>query len=293
MLIRTNSCLALSLAWSLAVSVAALLPSASLLDAQGSATKAPPKVPVQGPPGAPDLSKLPKTPKVPVTFDGLFAERDARATDAMGYLRCMQETVNALRAGALGMVPRDWSITCLRQGTEWRGVFGALNDGTIEVKLQYALRGTRKMLTTDRVDTARVNGTARALLRGLSSPMPGAGKFEFIPIPLPQENFIEVWFLPVPGTPSQAVVGGDSLIQMSADGVRELGHGRTTPPIRTLSVPLSGAAWTLESLEERIPTVSELVVARMALDLIPEVRVRSRQYESVIVRGRGWTHRRR
>jgi hypothetical protein len=275
-------------------SLLVLLVLAGPLGAQGSTTSPPVRVPVKsGPTGGPDLSKLPKTPKVPVTFEGLFAERDARATDAMGYLRCLQETVNALRAGALGMVPRDWSMTCVRQGSEWRGVFGSLRDGTIDVKLQYALRGTRKMLTTDRVDTARVNGTARALLRGLSAPLPGAGKYEFIPIPLAQSQFVEVWFLPVPGTPSQAIVGGDSLIQMSTDGMRELGHGRNTPPIRVLTVPVSGTTWTMPSLEERIPTVSELVVAHMALDLVPEVRVQTRQYESVLARGRGWTHRRR
>lgn len=283
--------LAASLAWSLGVLCSALC-GAESLGAQGATVRpAPPAG--QGPPGPPDLSKLPKTPKIPTTYDGLFAERDARATDAMGYLRCMQETVNGLRAGSLGMVPRDWSLTCIRQGAEWRGVFGILRDGTIDVKLQYAMRGTRKMLTMDRVDTARVNGTARALLRGLAAPLPGAGRQEFIPIPLPQGQFIEVWFLPVPGTPSRAVVGGDSLIQMSTDGMRELGHGRSTPPIRVLTVPVSGASWTLESMEQGIPTVSELVVARMALDLVPEVRVQSQQYESVLVRGRGWTHRKR
>ncbi len=246
------------------------------------------------PPGAPDMSRLPPSPKIPTTFDGLFAERDARAVGAIGYLRCLQGTVTALRSGALGQVPREWSITCIEQGKEWRGVFGQLADGGVTVRLQYAFRANGGVLTTDPVDTARVNGTARALLRGLSAPLPGQGQYEFTPVPLPQTQFVEVWFLPVPADPTRAVVGGDSLIQMTSDGVRELGHGRSTPQIRRVSVPLSGATWTLESLEERIPAVSELVVARMALDLVPQVQVRTRQYESVITRrSRSWTHRRR
>ena len=245
------------------------------------------------PPGAPDLSKLPKTEKIPDTFEGLFAERDKRAVAAIGYFRCLQGTVTALRGGALGQVSRDWSITCLEQGREWRGVFGQLTERGIDVRLQFAFRGTGNVITTDPVDTARVNGTARALLRGLSAPLPGAGRYEYTPVPLPQAKFVEVWFLPVPSDPTRAVIGGDSLIQMTSDGMRELGHGEATPSIRAVAVPLSGALWTLESLEERIPTVSELVVAHMALDLVPEVRVRSHQYESVLTRGHMWTHRRR
>lgn len=263
-------------------------------------TGTPPAPPVRVPipPGSggsrpgPDLSKLPKSPKVPTTFDGLFAERDGRAIDAIGYLRCMQGTVNALRAGALGNVPREWSITCVEQGREWRGVFGTLTDESIAVKLQVAFRGERAVVTRDAVDTARVSGTARALLRGLSVPSPGKGAYEFMPIPLAQPTFVEVWFLPVPSDPTKAIVGGDSLIQMSADGVRELGHGRTTPVIRKVSVPLEGSSWTLQSVEERIPAVSELMVARMALDLLPEVRIRTNQYESILTRGAtSWTHR--
>ncbi len=114
-----------------------------------------------------------------------------------------------------------------------------------------------------------------------------------LPVPLPQENFVEVWFVPVGARDGRAVVGGDSLIQMSADGVRELGHGRTTPPIRTLTVPAVGATYELPSLEERIPTVSELMLAYATLERIPEVRVLTHQYESVLRRGKGWTHKKR
>jgi hypothetical protein len=245
------------------------------------------------PPGAPDISKMPKTPKIPEGFDALFAERDKRAMGAVGYFACMQATVTALRAGTLGQVARDWSITCIEQAGEWRGVFGSLRDGTIDVQRQFALRGSGSgVVTTDPVDTARVNGSARALLRGLSAPLPGAGKYEYTPVPLVQDKFIEVWFLPVPTSLFTAVVGGDSLIQMSADGVRELGHGRSTPVIRPMSVPVSATTWSLQSREERIPTVSELVLARLALVRVPEVRVQTYQYESVLTK-RGWTHRRK
>ena len=229
---------------------------------------------------------------MPETFEGLFAERDRRARAAVGFLRCLQGTVNALRGGALGNVPREWAITCIEQGREWRGVFGQLTESGIDVRLQYAFRGDRGMLTTDAIDTARVNGTARALLRGLSAPLPGAGRYEFTPVPVPLDKFVEVWFLPVPGDAAGVVVGGDSLIQMTADGVRELGHGTSTPPIRRLTRPQAVPYWTVPSLEERIPAVSELVAAYLALDLVPEVRIRTRQYESTLRRGaQGWTHR--
>jgi hypothetical protein len=91
------------------------------------------------------------------------------------------------------------------------------------------------------------------------------------------------------------MIGGDSLIQMSADGTRELGHIRQAAVLRAMTVPLQGAAtWTLPSLEERIPTVSELMLAHLTLDLIPEVRVRTNQYDSILKRGvPGWTHVRR
>ncbi|MCC6241961.1 MAG: hypothetical protein IT353_03930 [Gemmatimonadaceae bacterium] len=245
------------------------------------------------PPAAPDLSALPKAPKIPTTFEELFTERDRRARQATGYLRCLQSTVTALRAGALGQVPRSWAITCIDQRGEWRGVFGELRDNTIDVRRQYAVRGSSGALTTAPVDTARVSGTARALLRGLAAPLPGKGQYEIVPVPLPQDNFIEVWFVPAGLKDGRAVVGGDSLIQMSADGVRELGHGRSTPPIRTLAAPASGATYELPSLEERIPSVSELMLAHATLERAPEVRVLTRQYESVLRRSTGWTHTKR
>ena len=251
----------------------------------------------KGPPPmrAPKLPPLPKTPRIPDTFEELFAYRDIRAQAALDYLRCMQSTITALRTGGLGRVPTAWSITCLQQGKEWRGVFGELIDAPpgMHVHLQYAMRGNGAVVT-DPVDTARVNGTARALLRGLSAPLAHSTSYEFVPIPLPQAGYVEVWFIPLPGNPTRVLVGGDSLIQMSRDGGRELGHSRTTPAVRMLAIEPAGPSYTLQSTEERVPLLSELVIARMALGLVPEVHVRTYQYDSVITRtSDAWTHTRR
>jgi hypothetical protein len=256
--------------------------------------------------GAPARAPLPKTnprpdsvvgPKVPETFEGVFAARDARAKDALDYLRCMQATVGALQSGALGQVPRGWSITCVQQDSEWRGVFGELTDGApgMLVHLQYAMRagpsGGNGMLVRDPIDTTRVNGTARALLRGLAAPLPRGGQTEFVPIALAQTGFTEVWFLPVPGNPTRVVVGGDSLIQMSSDGMRELGHSRSTPPLRQFAIAPTSPTYTLNSTEDRVPLLSELVIARMALGMVPEVHVRTNQYDSILTRSASaWKH---
>lgn len=241
------------------------------------------------------LTRLPETPKVPATHAGLFAERDARAVGAIAYLQCFQQTVAALRAGALGQVPTGWSIACLPQGPEWRGVFGELTEEApgFAVRRQYALRGAGQ-LVTDPVDTAKAGGVARALLRGLSAPLPGKGVAEFVPLVLHQGGYTEVWFLAPPFDPTRVVVGGDSLIQMNKEGTRELGHSKRTPPVRVLSVPLEGARWTLASAEITLPLLSELMVAHMAADVIPEVTVRTQRYESTWSRRTGrWVHRRR
>ena len=238
--------------------------------------------------------KLPPTLKVPTTYAALFAERDVRAVAAIGYVSCMQGTIDALRAGLLGAVPREWSIACVARGTEWRGVFGELTDVApgFAVRLQYATRA--RSIARDPLDTAVAGGVARALFRGLAASVPGGGAYEVVPIVLPQPTFIEVWYLPVP-TSGRVVVGGDSLIQMSGDGARELGHAKNGAPLRTLSTPNS-ATWMIESGEERIPLLSELVAARRALDVAAQVTVRTRQYDATASRSAGavvWTHTRR
>ncbi len=246
------------------------------------------------PPGV--KPKLPPTLKVPTTYADLFAERDSRAEAAIGYLGCLQETVIALRSGTLGAVPREWSIACVKQGAEWRGLFGELAaDGPgFVVHLQYALR--RRAVVTDAVDTVRAGAVARALFRGLSAPLPGAGQYEVIPVVLPQPTFVEVWFLPVPSA-TRAIVGGDSLIQMSRDGTRELGHSKSAAALHAIAVPSAGSAFVVESAEERIPLLSELITARMALDHLPRITVRTRQYDAVVTNAATglavWKHARR
>ncbi len=248
------------------------------------------------PSGSPPLPKAPPTPKIPTTFEGLFAARNDRAVDALHYFQCMSAVIAAVRSGELGNVPREWSTTCVNQRGEWRGVFGQLTEIGIDIKLQIAVRAGKIVRVTDRVDTARVSGAARALLRGLASPVPGKGAFELTPVPLPEDKFIEVWFLPVPNDPAHAIVGGDSLIQMSADGKRELGHGKSATPIRASTLTPDSKTITILSLEERIPAVSELLLAHLALDVAPEVRITTHQYTSVLTRNAQtgatrWTHR--
>jgi len=264
------------------------LPSGAQAQAKVNAQDTKPKaiaLPAGSQDGLPAGMKMPSSPRVPTTFAELFAERDTRALQALAYMRCLQTTLRGVQTGLLGRVPRAWLMTCVQQGEEWRGVFSELTveEPGIKVHAQFAVRGTG-MAVRDPVDTARVAGLTRAMLRGVAAPMPGAGTHQYMPVPLPQKTFIEVWFVPVPSSPSTAVVGGDSLIQMSLDGTRELGHSRTTPPIRTLAVT-TGTEYLLKSTEERIPLLSELMVAHMALSLSPDVRVRTYQMESIFTRG--------
>ena len=247
----------------------------------------------------PPEPKLPDFIKVPTTFEGLFAERESRAVDVLGYLRCLEGTVNALRAGALGGVERGWSLTCIKQGNEWRGIFGELTETApgMRVKVQFAMRtpgptaGSRSgMVVRDPVDTTMASGTARALLRGLAAPAPGNGLGQFVPVTLAHKNFVEVWFVPSANSPSRAVVGGDSLIQMSRDGMRELGHASSTPPMRVLSIPPGAQTFTLDSREKTTPLLTELMLAHMAIDVLPEVRVRTAEYDAILTqRTRKWT----
>lgn len=247
----------------------------------------------------PKPQTLPAFTKVPTSFEGIFAERDARAVDVLGYLRCLEATVNALRAGALGAVEKGWSLTCIKQKNEWRGIFGELIDAPpgMRVKVQFALRNPgltpnarSGMVVRDPVDTALASGTARALLRGLSAPAPGNGLGQFVPVTLAQKSFIEVWFVPSANNPSRAVVGGDSLIQLSRDGTRELGHASSTPKVRVLAIPMGGSTFTLESSDATMPLLTELMLAHLAIDVLPEVRVRTRDHDAILTRStRTWT----
>jgi len=259
------------------------------LHAQRGGSKKPP-----GPPPLPDL------PKVPSTQTGLFAERDRRAAEALGYVRCVERTVGAVRAGLVGTIASTWELACVNTGREWRGVYGEITAGMpgAAVRVQVAARGAAGAavrgvaVVTDEVDTTLVGAVLRAQRRGASVPLRGRDVTPFVPVVLPQENIMEVWFLPLPGTAGRVAVGGDSVIQMAKDGSRELGHSRSSPAIRFVTAPAANArTLTIASVEERIPLVSELFAARELLTQVPEVRVRTRQFESVLTRARGtWVH---
>jgi hypothetical protein len=243
-------------------------------------------------PAGQQVPDLPKAPPVPTTYVGLFAERDARAQAALGYLRCMQKSLEATKSGAFGTVQPEWTLVCVRAGKEWRGVLMELTakDPGARVHRQLAMRGAGKVVT-DAVDTAAVSSTARALRRALSVPVPGKGVGEFTPVVLAEPSQTEIWFLPLPGDRTRTLVGGDSVIQMAADGNRELGHASRTPPIRALTIPAGSTSLTVSSLEERLPLVSELLAARVALEWVPEVRIRTTTYEAVLTRATGtWKH---
>lgn len=238
---------------------------------------------------------MPKTLPVPSTYEGLFGERDLRARGALQYMQCHQETMQAARSGALGDLSPSWSVACVPQGNEWRGALveftpPAPGGAGVKVQRQWALRGSG-MVVRERIDTQAVAAVARAMARGLSAPRPGRGTADLMPVALLQEGYSEVWFLPALGASSRPIVGGDSLIQMKADGSAELGHASRTPPVRSLVSPVAGTPWTIVSSEERVPLISELVAARRGVAVAGEVRVRTKQFESTLRRGGQWTHR--
>ena len=238
----------------------------------------------------PDLLKSP-FPKMPEGTVGMFALSDSRALDVLQYMRCMNTTVVAGQRGALGTIPDDALLVCTKEKNEWRGVFGLLDEKRTEFKVlaQLALRGDG-VRTTDPIDTGKAAAVARGLLRGFDAPVRGAPKYTFTPVSLQLGTFVEVWFLPVQNNASAILVGGDSLIQMTADGVREHGHFSTSPPVRELPMP-SGKTFVIESNETEIPLVSELVAARLALLRVPEVRIRTKKFESVMSnQTRKWAH---
>ena len=228
--------------------------------------------------GPPVLGKLPK-PKPPLTLDDRFAERYKRSVRVVQYSQCMMQTIVAGRTGKVGVVPPNDLAICVQQKGEWRGVFGQFDESKagFAVRLQYAMRGNGKIIR-EPIDTAVVAGAARSLVRASSIPFPGNPADEFLPLILQQENFNEIWFLSSKMDPAHAVVGGDSIIQMSASGVKELGHSKNTPLTRHVEAK-PGETLIIESSESDVPMVSELVVGNAAADIVPEVRIRTIKYD--------------
>ena len=82
----------------------------------------------KAPPGAPPLApNLPKgRPAKP--FAALVVDRNTRALSALGYTRCLTYTLAAAQKGMLGKIQVNDIAVCVKEGNEWRGVFGQFAD---------------------------------------------------------------------------------------------------------------------------------------------------------------------
>lgn len=231
----------------------------------------------------PDRSSIPNPfPKLPEGRAAMFEVRDSRALDMLQYMHCMNSTVAAGESGLLGKLPEGALIVCVKERNEWRGLVGMLDDERTKftVSSQFALRGPG-MRVTEAIDTTKAAAVARGMIRGISVPAPGGSRYSFTPVPLLFQSFVEVWFMPVQSNASRFIVGGDSVIQMTADGRREQGHSSKAPSIRELPMP-SGSRFVIESTEQEIPLISELLAARLALLRVPEVQVRTKKVDYLL-----------
>ena len=247
--------------------------------------------PAQGRTGAPPVTgpggvKLPPIikPKPPQTIDERFADRNARAILAFQYSRCMLTTIVAGRTGKVGTIPQSDLAICVQQNGEWRGVFGNFDDSKVgfAVHLQYSMKGNGTVVKSF-VDTAVVAGAARSLVRASSIPFPGNPAHEFLPVILQQKGFFELWFLSAQMDPTNGIIGGDSLIQMAADGHKELGHSKTTPPARRIAVT-PGDSYVILSSETEIPTISELIAGNAATNIVDKLTIRTMRWDWVRTR---------
>ncbi len=244
----------------------------------------------------PSRSSIPNPfPKVPEGHGARFELRDERALSMLQYMNCMNNTVTSAQRGMLGIIPENAVLACVREKDGWRGVFGVANrvgDGiNFRIIAQVSMQGTNAVRTNAPVDTVRVVSAIMASARGQEA-MSGRnkGKYETTAVPLQFESFMELWFMPVQNNASKLFVGGDSLIQMTVDGRREQGHFQKSPPVRELPMP-SGRVFEIASTEDELPLVSELMAARLSLLRVPEVRIVTRKYTSVISNTtRKWVH---
>ena len=230
-------------------------------------------------------------PKPPQSLEQRFADRNHRAIQAFQYSRCMLTTIMAGRSGKLGPVPANDLAVCVRQKNEWRGVFGQFDESSagFAVRLQYSMTANGTIVNSP-VDTAVVAGAARALVRASSIPFPGKPSDEFLPVVLPQSNFYEIWFLSAQMDPTHAIIGGDSLVQLSANGAKELGHSKSTPMVRAIQIT-PGQSYIIQSSETDVPTVSELIVGNAAADIVPQLTIRTIKWDWVRSHSTpGWRH---
>ncbi len=247
----------------------------------------------QGPPTPPPPVDPNSFLRAPTTHAGRFALRDDRALHAIQYLNCMNVASEVARQGKLGAIPDDAPLACVRDINGWRGVYGMVGSAGMSFRVlgQVAVNGTEGAPARTKVDTGAVLSTLRAMQRGMqSATVRNRSRYEFMAIPVVLETFTEVWVLPVQSSVSRLLVGGDSLIQLTADATREQGHFSSAPPVRELAAP-SGNSYLILSNEEEIPLVSELVAARLALMNVPEVRIQTKKFNSVISNStRRWIH---
>lgn len=268
----------------------------------GGQPSLPPKAP-QLPPGAPGqgqgkriparipdsvLATMPRTLKLPTTDQGFFEQRDERARNAIDFFDCLERTLSASRAGVLGAVPTGAAVVCVKENDEWRGVVAEMvaNRPGIVVRAQYAMRRGGASVT-DAIDTTKVAAVVGGMRRGVAARLPGEGVTTFMPMVMPYSTFVEVLFLPVPGDVTRLYAGGDSVIQMAADGRRELGHSRNAPRLTPIAVRTDrpGEA-RFASSEDKLPLVSELVAARALLGQHRVVRLDTKGYRFTLTRVR-------
>ncbi|MEP6764043.1 MAG: hypothetical protein ABJB66_07015 [Gemmatimonadaceae bacterium] len=242
-----------------------------------------------GPPPAKGLPPMPVVPpelraKPPQSLSERFADRNERALLAFQYSRCMLATIVAGRTGKIGAIPSGDLAICIRQKGEWRGVFGNFDESKtgFAVHLQYSMLGNGTVVKS-LIDTALVAGAARALVRASSIPFPGSPAHEFLPVILQQKGFFELWFLSAQMDPTHGVIGGDSLIQLSVDGQKELGHSKSAPLARKIEVT-PGEEFVIQSSETDIPTISELIAGNAAAGIVNKLTVRTLHWDWVRTR---------
>lgn len=240
--------------------------------------------------------EVPRTLPVPRGHAEIFAHRDSRALDILQYLHCAGATVAAEQARAIS-APDSAMLLCTREKDGWRGLFGTFDSrfGNFVVFSQVAVQQRTSGVgvpTTAALDTLTAGAVARAHIRALSTPNRGAPRNAFTWAPLHYGTYLEVWFVPLQNNASSLYVGGDSLIQMTADGRKEQGHFSKSPPVRALPLP-TGSLYTIPSLEAEVPLISELIAARLALMRVPTVRIRTQRFDWTIDQSGKWTIARR
>lgn len=224
-----------------------------------------------------------------------FDLQDRRAQNLLVALRCAQR-VSELRAqGRFG--PADSlgrSGHCLRTGGEWVGVFlDTDSTGTRLVRASsVSLRdGARLPATPDTASLlARQRATRAALDRGY--PAYVEAERQFGPVTLhPEPDSLQVWLVPVEVLAGRAL-GGERGYLFRPDGTGAPEEVDAFASYRPFSVPDTGTV-TIESREEEIPLLSEMVMANLVNERGRPVMIATRMFVSTLVgaaSGAVWLH---